>query len=139
MPLAVEDVMEPLGELDAASLFPADDVTMVKARLQAYLDRAYAELGSSGVAAPAVDRGALVYTYARAYTAVFQRLTAAPIRKSLSDQGSLSYDRQQHLVFSNLSKQYMEEYNQIIESALAPLDIQNPIGHTVAIPTEYSW
>lgn len=141
MPLAVEDTMEPLGELDAVALFPADDITAVKVRLQAYLDRAYTELDTNApLLAPAVaDRAALVYTYARSYRAVFQRLTAAPIRKSLSDQGSLMYDKQQHNVFSSLAKQFMDEYNQILESAISPLTEPNVIAHTTAIDTEYSW
>lgn len=104
MAVAATDLIEPRGRI-TGSMFPADDPAQLVARVQRYLDAAYTRSDVAALSSP--DEAAEHYAYARAFEAVYLRMSAEPSSVSMSDGGSgavsTSYTQSQIATFKNMA------------------------------------
>lgn len=81
MAIKASDLIEPKGEI-APNFFPGDDSAGLTQRLRVYLEAGYGQAGAAN------DDAAKAYAYARAYRAVFLRLSSTPASAEAAGQGS---------------------------------------------------
>lgn len=135
MSVSTDDLKEPDGELDLALLFPDKTTTQAEDDLQTWLDKANAELAGAGlIDQDEIDLGAKAYAYYRAYKSVYQRLSARPISKSLTQDGiSVSMTQGQIDSF----KQKYIEWERIWVTTMESVSTTEIIApSTVAVDTE---
>lgn len=138
MSVTVDDLKEPVGELDLELLFPDKTASQAEDDVQIWIDQAIAESGAAGVIVQQdIDRGAKAYAYYRAYKSVYQRLSATPSSQSLTDagmsksigQGQIDSFRQKYIAWELV-------WDNVLSSVITT-DVITPA--TVAVKTEVGW
>ena len=131
MAVTAEDLMQPYGELEGA-WFPSDDGVALEARLTAYI----AEGAEKASAADDVDAAATAFAYARAYEAVYLRLSGSPASVGIVGHMNRQYTQEQVRAFRAKAAEWRAVFEGHVlgasESAggSAPASRQTPISFT---------
>ena len=133
MAVTVSDVTSPVGELDAALLFPHEDEAALTTRITAYIAQGVTE--AADVASADQDAAVTQWVYYRAYDAVWQRLAAQPISLTLSDQGSKTFGAAQADRFRALA----DAKRAAFDAYLAPTQLTEPTAVSRARPIQTVW
>lgn len=139
MPVTVDDLKEPEGELDLELLFPDKTAIQREDDLQVWIDKAVAIAEAAGVTdQDAIDRGAKAYAYYRAYKSVYQRLSATAASVNVQDAGISSSMTQGQI--DSFRLKYLEWegiWTQVLESVSTTDISTQPM--TYAVKTEVSF
>lgn len=140
MPVAVADVKSPKGLIESA-MFPDENTVALDVRLTAYIDEG--ESRATPIAdADANDDAVKAWTYWRAFTAVFIRLSASPSSATLNDQASASYLLTQIQHFRDMAAEQRGIFDALLltaaepVAAVVPLPVAAPSG---AARTVFGW
>jgi hypothetical protein len=138
MAVTVDDLKEPVGELDLDLLFPDISTSTAEDNLTVWMGQAIAMMTEAGITDPdIIDRGTSAYAYYRAYRSIYQRLAASPSSQNLADAGiSQSMSAQQIQSFQTKEVSWMRVWESIVEAA-TPASVV-PFT-TQAIETQVSW
>lgn len=129
MAVTAADLVAPKGELES-SLFKGEDIVADGGRLDQYIAEAVAKGAAS-------DEAVKAWAYHRTYLAVYLRMSSAPVKASLDDQGSREYDSKQAERFLARSNEMLNRYLDLTggEAEAAPLQR----GQTGAVSTQILW
>ena len=120
-------VRSPVGLVEPA-MFPAEDMVALDERLAAYI--AEGESHATPIAAADENDDAVkAWTYWRAFTAVFIRLSASPASVTMNDQGG-----KQHLVtqIENFREMAAEQRARFDALILAAADVEEVVPLPIA-------
>lgn len=91
MALHASDLLTPKGRLNAAALWPAEELDAVTEKLEEYLAEGYTKAEVLALSVGDRDEPARLWANYRAYQEVYERLLLLPSTVSTSDEGSSSY------------------------------------------------
>ncbi len=102
------------GPLDMV-LFPGEQSNQVEARLQAYLDRAYADARVSIQQDQTVkDNLARAYALYLAFESVYLRMSAEPLSVQVTEKGGHGYSTEQIRNMKYASDKYLADFNGLL-------------------------
>lgn len=105
-----EQLLDPVGEIDASIMFPDVDPALIERKIQGFID--------DGMTRSSDDAVVRAWAYYRAFNAVHLRMAAQPTRAELPEGGSYSYLLTQINVMRDRAAEYLAEYNTLIENAV---------------------
>lgn len=138
MPLTPTALTQPVGPL-APSFFPSDDATAFTARLQAYLDQAYAQVAGRGLSDATADQAAQAWAEYRAYGDVYTALLRAPASAELPEQGQRAYLITQMQEWRTLRDDARARYNALVPVVTASSVVARPPAASSSTVHEFTW
>jgi uncharacterized protein YfaP (DUF2135 family) len=132
MPLAVEDLIQPAGELEPNLFSASDPGGDTEARVTVWLVEAEAQAAS----VPSADRDAATaqWVYWRAYNSKYRQLLAQPASEDVGE-GSRQYLISQIRAFEEMAAAAKAEFNGYVVTVEAP---SSPPS-TVSVPKWIVW
>lgn len=122
MEVTASSLTAPVGELDPAILFPADDEAAFTARCDAWIAEGTAK--ADAITDPDRQGQAItLWCYARAYEAVALRMTVEPATQRLDDQGSTGWSTAQLAAIQALAAERRAAVDALLA---APVAVDTP-------------
>lgn len=102
-------LLSPVGPVEAF-LFPGEDSNVLTARLQQYLDNAYADARIAAQPETLANQLAQAFALNLVYTAVYTRLSAEPLNVQVTDKGGHGYSAEQIKSIKSLADKYWADF-----------------------------
>jgi hypothetical protein len=126
------DLLSPAGKIDTA-FFPGEDSATLQERLQAYITEGEVRAADLSADVAAFDSAVILWSYYRAFEAVYLRLMSTPANISIAEEGSTSYTSQQIAMFGTTANQFKASF----EAALVSPTVIEPMIPSGSVHNAY--